>query len=41
MGAWFEAVVVKVTAEAPPNDEAACSSSTAEPEEFYHVRFDE
>ena len=41
MGAWFEAQVVKVTTEAPPTDESACSSESNELIVYYHVKFDE
>ena len=43
MGAWFEAQIVKVTTEASPTTDRACSSTSSEPEpvEYYHVKFDE
>jgi len=43
MGAWFEAQVVKVTAEDAPTskDNGPSSSTSSEPTLFYHVKFDE
>ena len=43
MGAWFEAQVVKVTAEDAPTskDDGPSSSTSSEPTLFYHVKFDE
>lgn len=46
MGAWFEAEVVKVTAETPPTSNGTVmnghtSNGSVEPTIYYHVKFDE
>ena len=41
MGAWFEAEVVKVTAETAPISNGAGSSDSEEETIYYHVKFDE
>ena len=41
MGAWFEAQVVKVTAESPGADSPCSSTAQLEDVVYYHVRYDE
>lgn len=41
MGAWFEAQVVKITAESPGTDNPCSSTTQLEDIIYYHVRYDE
>ena len=41
MGAWFEAQVVKITAESPGTDSPCSSTTQVEDVLYYHVQYDE